>query len=362
MTTGIPPVNVGALARVAPKVDLHCHLTGSVTLDTLVELAGQRSAGLDVDHLRRAYDLASEPPETREDKFFRGLDLVAEYLATPDHLAFAVHRLAAHSAMGGLRYLELFVNPTALMRTGMSFTEVRDGLVEGARTSLTDSNVIVRFIACFLRDESLATADQMLDALIAHRVDDFIGVGLDGPELLPGTEPARFAEVFSRAGKAGFRRTAHLTETSAQDLEVCLDALGCDRIDHGYPIAEDARMLTRARESGVAFTCCLTITRDILGGLDPRFRDARAHPITTMLDAGLPIVFGTDDGALVDTDIGTEYALAVDWYGWNIDDVRAASMRGLDAAWLDDSDRRELRLTFGREFEALEDMLPDTAR
>lgn len=350
---GLTP-GIAELAQVAPKVDLHCHLTGSVTITVLTELLARAGRPADTAALRDAYNLAAEPPATREEKFFRGLDLVAALLHTPDDLAFAVYALATAGARdGGLRYLELFVNPTALCRAGMTFRQMRDGLLDGARAALADNGVIVRFIACFLRDEPLGFAEQMLDELIEHRVDDFIGVGLDGPELLPDTEAARFAAVYRRAGAAGFRRTAHLTETGPEDLAVCLDELGCDRIDHGYPVVDDPAVLERARQSGVGFTCCLTITRDILGGVDPRFGSAPTHPTTAMLQAGLPIAFGTDDGALVGTDIGAEYATAARWYSWDAADLRKAAMRGLDLAWLDESDKRAMRAGFTGELDVL---------
>jgi adenosine deaminase len=347
------------LARRVPKVDLHCHLTGAIRPDALLELAATKGRRLDAAKLRDTFDLASAGDTEREDKFFAGLDIVAGLLTRPEDLAFAVQSVAGYgAAQGNLKYLELFVNPTALMRTGMSFRQVRDGLLDGARTAQIDHDVTVRFIACFLREESTAYAEQMLADLLQYRTEEFLGVGLDGPENLPSSPHARFADVFRRAGAAGLKRTAHLTETSASDLTVCLDQLGCDRIDHGYPVMDDPAMVARLRAAATPVTCCLTITRDIIGPVDARFTTAVTHPTTQMIQAGIPFSLGTDDPAMVGTNIGTEYALATEWWGWDFDALAAMSLYGLDAAWMDTTDRAAWRKRFEAELAALRDADP----
>lgn len=347
-------LDLNRLALSVPKVDLHCHLTGSIRPQTLIELARQRQREIDVPKLLDTFDLASAHGAAMEEKFFQGLDIVASFLQTPDDLAFAVYMLARDSAQSGnLRYLELFVNPTALMRTGMTFVQVRDGLLEGARLAHSEASVTVRFIACFLREEPTPFAEQMLDELIAHRTDEFIGVGLDGPENLPSSAHGRFAGVYDLAGRAGFKRTAHLTETAPTDLVVCLEQLGCDRIDHGYPIVDDPQMLDTLTRSSVPVTCCLTITRKILGEVDERYLNGDTHPTAELIKAGVPVTLGTDDGAMVNTDIGREYILAAEWFGWDFDGLRAMSLSGLDAAWLDDSERASWRSSFTKELDQI---------
>ncbi|WP_067676738.1 adenosine deaminase family protein [Nocardia miyunensis] len=345
--------SIATLALQVPKVDVHCHLNGCVSPTALLELARQRGRHIDEPAVRDAFDLVSATDDDREPKFFRGLDLVAGMLRSPDDLEFVVQAFARESHAAGLRYVEMFVNPTALMRTGMSFVQVRDGLVAGARAAAADSGVTIRFIACFLREEPTDYAEAMLDELLRHRCDEFIGVGLDGPEYLPISGHDRFIDVFRRAGAAGFKRTAHLTETSPRDLITCLDHLGCDRIDHGYPVAQDPEMMARLRDSGVPVTCCLTITRDILGPLDARYLAPATHPATLLMNAGIPVTLGTDDPSFVRSDIGREYLLAAQWYGWSFADLSAMSLRGIEATWLDTVDQRGLRRSFEEELRLL---------
>ncbi len=136
-----------SLAHSVPKVDLHCHLTGSIDLEFALELA--ESAGTPAaDQVKRAYDLAAVPADSREDHFFESLDVVAELLRTPGQLETAVYRIAQRGVVSGnLRHLELFVNPTALQRSGMTFLQVRDGLVSGVRAVKADLGISAGLIA-----------------------------------------------------------------------------------------------------------------------------------------------------------------------------------------------------------------------
>src|SRR5262249_34097035 len=176
------------------------------------------------------------------------------------------------------------------------------GLIEGLTAAYQDFGVRARLIPSIDREFGVALAERVLDDVLAHPHEWVVGLGLDGPE--DKGPPERFAAVFQRAGRAGLKRTAHVCEdyapTPAAHYAVCRDVLGCDRLDHGYRLLTDATLCARARDDGVAFTCCpKPSTRD---------RDAsRLDAIHHMHDVGLTITLATDDPALFETDIGEAY-------------------------------------------------------
>ncbi|MEU3619529.1 hypothetical protein ABZ725_45660 [Streptomyces sp. NPDC006872] len=347
-------MDVRELSRTLPKVDVHCHLIGSMPRDTAVELARRNKVSASRSAIEAAYDLRRHSGEAREHAFFDAFELLGSLVRTPRDLSDAVYGLVAHDVRASnLRYLELFVNPTALARTGMSFTRIQDGLIDGARAAEEDFGVRTGFIACVLRDEPVSYAEEMLDQLIAHRREEFIGIGLDGPEFLDEHRPIHFADVYRRARRHGFKRTAHYVRYGAAEYSVYTDLLDCDRIDHGYPVIEDEPVLRRAAESGVPFTVCPTITQLVAGDALPEYSRPETHPIGTMLRGGVWIVPGTDDKSMVHTDIGTEYGTIADWYGLSAEDVVQASLDGISATWLDKSDKASLRRDFENEINRL---------
>ena len=155
--------------------------------------------------------------------------------------------------------------------------------------------------------------------------------------------PERFAPVFQRAGRAGLKRTAHVCEdyapTPATNYAVCRDVLGCDRLDHGYRLLTDETLCARAREDGIAFTCCPKPST--------RERDAiRLDAIKHMHAAGLAITLATDDPAMFETDIGEAYRRFFLGAHLGMADARAIALNAVNAAWLDEPHRAQLRQSF----------------
>jgi adenosine deaminase len=56
---------------------------------------------------------------------------------------------------------------------------------------------------------------------------------------------------------------------------------------------------------------------------------------------------------MVGTHIGDEYALATQWWGWNFDALASMSLYGLEAAWMDDTERASWRKRFQAELDGL---------
>jgi adenosine deaminase len=127
---------------------------------------------------------------------------------------------------------------------------------------------------------------------------------------------------------------------------VCRDVLGCDRLDHGYRLLTDATLCARARDDGVAFTCCPKPST--------RERDARRmSAIKHMHAAGLAITLATDDPAMFETDIGEAYRRFVLGAHLGMAEARTIALNAVQAAWLDEPNRAQLRQAFEAEIDAL---------
>ena len=112
-----------ALIAALPKVELHCHLEGSVPPEVFIELADRHGLALatrDPDHV---YDFTS---------FLGFLDLyylVCDAIRTPDDVALAVHASLGHgAATGNLRHREMFFSPT---NHDLPYAAMVEGLTAG---------------------------------------------------------------------------------------------------------------------------------------------------------------------------------------------------------------------------------------
>jgi adenosine deaminase len=337
-----------------PKVDLHCHLVGTLRPSTLGELARKHGIALprDEDHLYDFEDFYS---------FIEILRLSATVMRTQEDFArVAYEALADGRRAGNLKHVELMFNPQYFYASGVRYRAMVDGLIEGIEAARQDHGTTALLIPSIDRQIDPAHALEILQDVLDYRPDPVAGIGLDGPER--AGPPARFHELYRRAGEAGLRRTAHvcednqtLAEAPPQNFAACCDILGCDRLDHGYNILADDGMVRRARDQGLYFnTCSITSVRRNLG--------RRQASIARMIDLGLRVTLNTDDPQMFRTDIGHTYRVLFEARGWGREPAIELALNGIEASWLGGPERASLRRQFEEEIKSLDREFDAVAR
>jgi adenosine deaminase len=77
-----------------------------------------------------------------------------------------------------------------------------------------------------------------------------------------------------------------------------------------------------------------------------RYRSLAEHPLRRMRDAGLLVTINTDDPAMTGTDLGREYRDVAEALGYDYDEMCRIAVEGIDATWLSEAERRDLRHSF----------------
>jgi adenosine deaminase len=329
--------------RRVPKVELHCHVEGTLRPDTVVDLARRHDIALpttDVDRIY-AYETIYEFLE-----IFRLVN--STVIEREDFARVAYESLEDGVKLGNLKYREMFFNPTLHTPRGVAMATVIDGLIDGCKAAQTDLGVGCFLIADVYRQDPPEAARQMVEDVIANRRPELIGLGMDAAEA--PDPPEKFVDAFRLAGEAGLHRTSHSAEDGPPaNIITCLDVLGCERIDHGYHVLDDDAVVARCRDQGVYFTCCPTSTAVVYG-----WPDLTTHPITKMIAAGLNVMLNSDDPTMFHTDIGKEYVDFCGQNGYGPEVVRRLVRNGVEAAWLDDGEKAAMRRAFDAELDALD--------
>ena len=322
-----------AFLRGLPKVELHCHLEGSVPADTFLALSARHQVVLptrDPDHV---YDVTS---------FLGFLDLyylVCQSVRDASDFERAVYDSLAHGVRtGNLRYREMFFSPTN--HTFIPYAAMVEGLTAGIEAAEADFGVRCRMIADINRRQSPAVALELVETVLANPSPYVIGIGMDDDE--DSGPPELFAEAYARAGRGGLKRTAHAGEMgSSANVATSLDVLGCDRIDHGYAMVHDPAVVRRVRDSGVHVTGAWFVNNFHAGvftdGVDPA-----TTPLAAMLRDGLPVSLNTDDPTMIPTDLVAEYGNVAAALGLDRAAVTRLAANAIDGAWLDDGDKAAL--------------------
>ncbi len=330
-----------------PKVELHCHVEGTVRPATVIDLARKNGRSLPTDDPTELY---------RYDSLNSFLDifwLVQSLIADQGDWARVGYESIVDAAPHGLRYREMFFTPARHLAEGQPLASIVAGLSDGLAQAEQETGVPCRLICdidrAFGQTAGLELAEQLVALRRTGGAEAVIGLGMDSTE--GGIDPRDFAPAFALAGRAGLNLTSHAGEdTGSDNIQVALDALEISRIDHGLAIMDDPALVARVAEARIPLDVCPN--SNIL--IANKYASLAEHPFRRMRQAGLLATLNTDDPAMTDLDLGREYrsvaaALQMSW-----DEMCDVARDGVEAAWLDSGEKAALRAAFDAEIAEIE--------
>lgn len=341
------PLSLEQFVRAIPKVELHCHLFGTVRQDTFRALAAKTNNVVTPEEIDAFYTRGEKPVGVL--RVLRALD--AHLIVAPADLYCLTYEYLEDAHGHGVRHAEFFWNPTGTVRvSGIRYEAAQDAIVAAIRDARRDFGVIGRLIPSIDREAPPEEALQVVEWMKEFRAPEVIGIGIDYREN--DRPPELFLEAYRAAREAGFKCTAHAGEFGMPWMNVAtaVDTLKVDRVDHGYTIVDNPELARQYAERGLVFTVVPTNSY-YLRTLAPE-RWALDHPIRAMAKLGLKLHPNTDDPTLHHV-TPTGAWLMMREFGFGIDDLRTFMLNGLDGAWMDEATRQAWRTEFAATFDAL---------
>ena len=279
----------------------------------MVELARKAGRALPVDDPTELYRYDSL------DSFLSIFWLVQELLTDRDDWARIAEESLVDGHAHGLRYREMFFTPARHLAAGQDLGEIVAGLTEGIARAEAATGVRCALIGDMDRAYGPGAGLELVEALgelrRAGRAERVIGIGGDSTEL--GVDFRAFEPALAAARRHGFRRTFHAGEAvgaGPSNIAIALDVLGAERIDHGVAIVEDPELVRRMAGERIPLTVCPWSNVVIAN----RFPSLAEHPFRSMRDAGLLLTVNTDDPAMMEWDLGREYAALAAGQGYDL--------------------------------------------
>jgi adenosine deaminase len=320
------PADRAAFIAALPKAELHLHIEGSLEPELMFELARRNGIAIPfatVEDVRAAYAFSNL--QDFLDIYYQGMGVLQTEQDFYDLTAAYLSR--AHA--DGVRHAEIFFDPQGHTARGIPFATVIGGITRALDDAQARYDMSSRLIMCFLRHLSEEEAEATLDEARPW-LDRIDGVGLDSSEV--GHPPAKFQRVFARARDLGLRLVAHAGEEGPPEyVHEALDLLGVDRIDHGNRSLEDEALVARLADDAMCLTVC-PLSNLKLCVVD----DMTAHPLKTMLDAGLLATVNSDDPSYFGGYVNANYTAVADALDLSRDELVTLARNSFLGAFLDD--------------------------
>jgi aminodeoxyfutalosine deaminase len=325
------------------KADLHVHLVGSAAPQTVAALAARHPGSgvpADADQLTAFFafrDFAH---------FLKVYTAVSNLIRTPEDVVTLVSGLAANMRAQGTGYAEVTVTPMSHLGAGIAASELAQALDAGAAAART-GGVELAWVYDISGGDGREGAELTLDAALNNPPAALIGFGIGGPEA--GVRRAGFRGEFAAARAAGLHSLPHAGESVGPDeVWAAIDELGAERIGHGIAAAGDPALLDRLREEQITLEICPS--SNVATGVVPSLAE---HPLPRLLDAGVPVVLGSDDPPMFNTTLLQEYQRARDHFGLTARQLRALARASIEASFAPPALKQQLLRSHGAQGIAL---------
>jgi len=289
--------------RAWPKAELHCHLDGSMRLDTMLELAKAQGKMevLPADSLEglREELRAVEESDSLE-AYLAWFQYTIPLLQTPDAISRAAYELAADNAAENVRYLEVRYSPILHVEEDLSLEEVNDAVLEGLSRAEQDLEITTTLIICGLRDRFESASMRLAEMAVEYKHEGIVAFDLAGGEA--GNPPKGHLHAFYHARNNLLNLTIHAGEAWGPDsIRQALFYCGAHRIGHGISLRKDPELMQYFADHRIPLEICPSsnVHTQAVPSLE-------AHPIETYVAADIPVTVNTDNRLFSRTSVTEE--------------------------------------------------------
>jgi len=319
--------------RSLPKTELHVHLIGATSPQTVVELARrhpQTRVPTDLDELQRFYTFRDF------DSFVEVYQAVSGLVTAGDDVTVLIDGLARDFAEQGVRYAEVTVTAATQLADGIEPDELAEAMENGRRAA-SARGVEIAWVIDVHGGLGPRVGDVTIDWLTGFAPPRTIGFGLGGPEK--GVPRSIFAPHFAAARELGLRSLPHAGETTGpESVWSALRDLSAERIGHGIASAADDELMAYLADERITLEVCPT--SNVCTGA---VTDLDHHPLRRLMDADVPITLSTDDPGMFGTDLVNEYVVAQRIADLTNDEIISLVRHGIDASYCDEQTRKSLQ-------------------
>ena len=319
-----------------PKIELHCHLDGSIPVKTIRKLAAQQGVPVPESEaeLKKALSVSDDCRSLKE--YLEKFDLVLDCLQTAEALREAAVDFVASVAAEQVRYAEARFAPLLSAHDDLSALDVVKSVLDGFKQGEVRYGVKTNAILCAMRHESEETNAPLLDIAKA-----FLGQGVCAVDLA-GDEAAfsvlNFKGFFEEARRLAIPYTIHAGECgSAQSIRDAL-SLGAQRIGHGIAMAQDNALQALCAEKGIGIEMC-----PISNMQTKAAKNWETYPFLTFFEKGLRVTVNTDNRTVSNTSLTREFAALRDHYDLSKADILQLTENALQVAFLSDAEKDDVR-------------------
>ncbi|SJZ66662.1 adenosine deaminase [Pilibacter termitis] len=329
-----------------PKIELHCHLDGSISLETIHKLAKMENIPLPAT-LEEQQALFIAPEETKDlNEYLEKFHFIGRLLQTTAALELAAFDVVKQASYDNVKYIEVRFAPTLHTMKGLTLQEIVSAVVKGLKRGEVEFGVLSNALLCGMRHEPVENAIEVAKVAKSQLTHGVVGFDLAGNEV--DFPPYAFEEAIKVAKDLDIPLTLHAGECHCGKNVYDAVVLGANRIGHGIALKDTPEYIEYIKENEIVLELAPTSnfqTKTVTSWEE--------YPFKKFLDLGLKVTINTDNRTVSNTTLNKEYAKLAEVYDLTLKDFYKVSCNGVFGAFVDDEVKKELGEIVNEEFEKL---------
>ena len=321
-----------------PKIDLHCHLDGSLRPVTIIDIAKKEKITIP---FYDAYNIRKEvtaPEECKSlEEYLKRFEIPNLVMQSKESLRRITYELLEDSAKENVKYIEVRFAPLLHITKGLSVCEIIESVILGFRQAEEKYDISGNIILCCMR---FMSADKALEVVEAGK--KYLGKGVVAVDLCGAEEDGfcnKFIEPIAIARKYGYRVTIHAGETGiGKNVLEAVEVLGAERIGHGVFIKDCIEAYNIVKDKKITLEMCLTSNIQTKA-----INTYENHPFYDFFNNGIRVTINTDNRTVSDTNMTKECEVIFKYFNITLDEYKQVYYYSVDAAFADLKTKERLR-------------------
>ena len=313
-----------------PKIELHCHLDGSLRPETIIDIALKEGIQLPSYERKELEKELIAPLECKSlDDYLKRFSLPNLVMQSKENLRRITFELFEDAAKENVNYMEVRFAPLLHTLKGLNVEEIIQAVLKGMKDAVKRYDIRGNIILSCMRTMSVESAFEVVE-----KGRKFLGKGVVAIDLCASEEEGfcrQFIEPIELARSYGYRVTIHAGETGVgKNVLEAVELLGAERIGHGVFIKDCPEAYNIVKDRQVVLEMCPTSNVQTKA-----VHYYREHPIYQFYKDGIKVTINTDNRTVSDTTMTKECRLVSSEFNLSEEDYRQIYLNSVEASFAD---------------------------
>ena len=308
------------------KIDLHCHLDGSLVLRSMSEILGREVCKEEIQVSDNCTSLA---------EYLQKFDIPISCIQTEAGLKKSAKDFLLGLQKDNIKYVEARFAPFFSCGEGLSYKQIMESVLDGLKEASEETGILYQVIACNMRH-----LDEETNIRMMRECREFLGEGLCAIDLAGDEKSmpnALFGNLFAEAKKLDYSYTIHAGECgSVQCIKDAVE-MGAKRIGHGIAMMGNKEVQKLLASKRIGVEMC-PISNYQTKALQPE----QIYPVREFAKVGVPVTINTDNRTVSNTSITREMEFLNERFGISDEEFYQYQMNAVDVAFCDDAMKHEI--------------------